>query len=122
MDLQALVVLGKGTEHTKWAPCLMHYQHYPNITITKTLKEPKIALEHCPKKVFELKGGKLQVKDLEACNLCLSCQDRTSGGVKIEPVEDKFIVFLESWGQLKPKTIVEQSAKILKDKFGEYSL
>lgn len=122
LELEAIAVLGKGKEHIKWSPCLMYYQHYPKITITSGLKDAKVAYEHCPRKVFDLKGGKLTVKNLEACNLCLSCQDRTEGGVKIDHVEDKFIINVESWGQHSPKTIVEESAKILKDQFGSYSL
>jgi DNA-directed RNA polymerase subunit D len=122
VELEAVAQLGKGKVHTKWSPGLIFYQHYPKITISKGLKDAKVALDHCPRNVFELKGGKLQVKNLEACNLCLSCQDRTDGGVTIEPVKDKFIVNIESWGQLPPKTIFEESAKLLKEQFNSYSL
>jgi len=122
VELEAVAQLGKGKVHTKWSPGLIFYQHYPNITISKGLKDAKVALEHCPRNVFELKGGKLQVKNLEACNLCLSCQDRTAGGVTIESVKDKFIVNIESWGQLPPKTIFEETTKLLKEQFNSYSL
>lgn len=39
-----------------------------------------------------------------------------------EPVEDKFIVTIESWGQIAPKEILKQAAELVKADLGELKL
>ncbi len=123
VEIEATAQLGQGKEHMKWAAGLAYYQHYPKINISqKDLKDPKIALEHCPRDVFELKGDKLAVKNLEACNLCKSCEDRTDKAVQVSGEEDKFIFTLESWGQLKPSQILAAASELIKEKLKEVKL
>jgi len=120
IELEATACLGLGKEHTKWSAGLAFYRHYPKIQISqKNLKDPRIAVEHCPRNVFELKGQRLAVKNLLNCNLCMSCVDRTNGAIKVSGEEDKFIFTLESWGQRTPKEILTEACKILKNKLGE---
>jgi len=123
IELEAVAVLGKGKDHTKWSPCLAFYRQYPSITISqKDLKNAKQIAEICPRKVFEVKDSKLVVKDLEACNLCLACVDKSKGAVKVSGEEDKFIFTIESWGQRSPKEILTESCKILKKQLSELKL
>jgi DNA-directed RNA polymerase subunit D len=116
LEFEAEGFLGVGKEHVKWSPGLCFYQKYPKISITKNLKSPKIAVEHCPRNVFEIKSGKLTVKNLEACNLCLSCMDRTDKGVIVKGDDSKYIFALESWGQLSPEEIVKNGSGKVSEK------
>ena len=112
IKLTATAVLGFGREHSKWSTGLMMYQNYPKIKIEK-VKNAKEIVDVCPRGVFELDGKELKVKNIEACNLCLACVDKSDGGVVVTGDENKFIVTFESWGQLDCKTILQNAAKQL---------
>lgn len=123
LELDAVAVLGIGREHVKWSPGLAFYQGYPSISINqKDLKNPNIAVEACPRNVFEVSGTKLVVKNLENCNLCMACTQKTKGAVKVTSEDGKFIFTLESWGQRSPKDILTEACKILKKQLGELKL
>lgn len=116
IELEAVAILGRGTEHVKWSAGHAFYQHYPEIEISQKEVDAKFIAEHCPRKVFEVKGEKLHVANLENCNLCKSCEDRSNGAVKVISVPDKFIFTMESWGQMSPVKILEEAASIIRKK------
>ena len=123
LELEAVATLGLGKEHVKWSPGLAFYQRYPEISISqKDLKDPKIAIEACPRNVFESKGQRLAVKDLLNCNLCMACVDKTKGAVKVSSEDGKFIFTIESWGQRSPKDILTEACKILKKQLSELKI
>lgn len=122
IELEAHAYLGIGQEHAKWSSCLAHYQGYPNITIDQKKVNIKVAIEHCPRDVFEAKDKKLVVKNLLNCNLCKSCEDRTNGAVKVTGDDGKFIFTIESWGQLPSDEILKQSVKIINSKLKDAKL
>jgi len=122
IELEAHAYLGSGEEHAKWSACLAYYQGYPNITIDQKNVNIKVAMEHCPRDVFEEKDKKLKVKNLINCNLCKSCEDRTAGAVKVNGEEGKYIFTIESWGQLSPQDILKQSVSIINSKLKDAKL
>lgn len=123
IELQAVAVLGKGKEHAKWNGGLAFYQGYPKVGIKQSeLKNPEIAIEHCPRDVFEMKGSKLAVKNLLSCNLCKSCEDRTNKAITISAENGSFIFTLESFGQLTPNQMLNEAANILKKRLKEVKL
>jgi len=86
----ATAVLGFGKEHSKWSTGLMTYYHFPKVVSKKKnvdLKEPK-----------DLKDMK---KYLEKAKRLENLDE-----IETEPVEDKFVVEFETWGQLDHKTIL----------------
>jgi len=116
VELDATASFGLGKEHTKWSAGLAFYQSYPKISISqKDLKNPNIAVERCPRDVFDVSSSRLVVKNLENCNLCMSCSDRTGGAVKISSEDGKFIFTVESWGQRSPKDMLTEASKTLKN-------
>ncbi|MCD6575749.1 MAG: DNA-directed RNA polymerase subunit D [Nanoarchaeota archaeon] len=90
LKLTATAVLGYGREHSKWSTGLMTYYYFPKVVSGKKASELKE-----PKDAKGLKEYLEKVKKLE--NL---------GEIETEPVEDKFVVGFESWGQLDHKTIL----------------
>lgn len=114
IELEAHAFMNTAEEHAKWNSCLAFYQGYPKITISN--KADKKIAEICPKKVFEVKNNKLTIKNLEDCNLCKACEDKSNGEIKLSSEEDKFIFTLESWGQYPPKEILSQTTSIIKNK------
>ena len=118
LAFEATANIGLGKEHTKWSAGLAFYQRYPAILISqKDLKDTKIAVDSCPRNVFETSGSRLAVKNLENCNLCMSCVDKTSNAVKVSGEDEKFIFTVESWGQRSPKDMLTEACKVLKNQF-----
>lgn len=118
VKLEASAVLGFGRDHAKFNACMASYQYYPKIR-TGDCKCKK-ALKACPRGVYKLRYNKLDVKDLEACNLCMACVDACScGDLKVESLDDKFIFRVESWGQYEPKKLVKLAIESLKERADE---
>lgn len=115
LEIDMKAILGKGKEHSKWSSCLVYYRYYPKINVGDA-KNPDKAREVCPKDVFDVKNGKLTIKNLEACDLCEAC---IPYGVEVKHKADEILFFVESWGQLEIKDILSNSIKILDDKLDE---
>lgn len=124
LNLTANARLGKGIEHAKWCPGNAYYQKYPKIEIdAKLLTKPEIAERVCPTKVYELKGGKLAIKNIEACTLCKACQDKTpEGAINVSGEENKFILTIENWGQLDVETLLNFAIALLRQKLKDVKL
>ena len=75
LKLEAYARLGKGKVHAKWQPvCVAH------TSTTQKLRFPKRnattarnALTSVPRRCLSMKGEKVDVRDLLACNLCMDC-------------------------------------------------
>ncbi len=124
LDFAATAVLGKGKNHAKFSPCLSYFQKYPMITVdqrkfTKNMAE--LCVEKCPTNVYAVEGNSLKVTDETKCILCGACTDVCKTGlVDVRGADDKFLVHIESWGQLKPAEIVEHAMKLMDDKLEQF--
>ncbi len=121
IKLEATAVLGKGLDHAKFTPGLFFYRNKPVIEIKKQDESLKQCIEICPKNVFELKSGKVEInKDkLLACDLCGACTDICKN-IKVEPSENDVVFVLESFGQLDGKEIVTEAIDIFDEKLKEF--
>ncbi len=123
IEFEATAILGKGKEHMKWSPGLVHYKYKPVVEITSDCNNCQECLK-CPKKVFESKSNKVSVnKDtLFDCHLCGYCLEICpKNAIKLNEKETEFIFYVESWGQLPPTTIVSQALEIFQSKLEEFS-
>ena len=80
-------------------------------------------IEACPTKVLELKNNKASViKDnLLKCHLCEACQEICpEKSIKVTQSND-FVFYVESWGQLDPKKIIVEAAKIAQEMFDDFT-
>lgn len=123
--LEADAILGRGKEHAKWSPCIATYQHYPKIQIDSKLcpSNCKKCVDACPRGVLEIKNGKLRVipSKLVECNLCLACVDACpKDAIKVEGDKNKFILSVESWGQIPPLEIMKHAVDILVEQADEF--
>lgn len=119
LELEATAVLGQGKMHAKWSTGLAYYQHIPLIKVKKQPKNPEDVAKRCPRNCFEVKEGKLAVKDHEACILCNDCVEFTTGDVEVLP-QDNYFMFIESWGQLVPEEMVSKAVEIFNDQLNEF--
>lgn len=109
LELEATAVLGKGKVHSKWSPGHIYYYNEANITVNNDEKLLNEFKDKYPAKIFD-KSGKIDRNLINTPALIDSC-DGISKLVKVERKEDCFIFVLESWGQLNPKTIIQEAVK-----------
>lgn len=121
LELEATATLGKGKDHAKWVPGLVYYKYKPIIEVVD-VKNPGAVVEACPAGIFGIKDNKLIVnKDkLFICTLCEACVDIDSG-IKLNFSDREFIFYMESWGQLTCKEMVNEAIKIFDEKLDEFS-
>ncbi len=121
IKLEATAILGKGIDHAKFTPGLFFYRNKPVIEIKKQDELLKQCVEICPKNVFVINKNKVEVnKDkLLDCDLCGACTDACKN-IKVEPSANDIIFVLESFGQLEPKEIVNESINIFDKKLKEF--
>jgi len=118
LKLEAYARLGKGKAHAKWQPvCVCAYKYYPKIDVPKEkCQDCQKCADICSKKVLAMKGEKVDVRDLLACNLCMDCVEacpKKSDGIKVEWEKNAFIMNLESNGGLPPERVLQEATKIL---------
>lgn len=115
LEFVAIATMGVGKEHIKWSPGLIYYKNNPIINIVKNNFEnaEKVA-EQCPVNVFNVKGDKLSLNNdnIMNCTLCNACVDACNGEVTVEFEKDSFIFYVEAWGQLNAKDIVNQAMSV----------
>lgn len=125
LKLEAYARLGKGKNHAKWQPVSMcAYKYLPKIELLsgKCTNCAK-CVEICPKKVLAIKDGKVEVRDLLACNLCMDCVDvcpQKPSPIKVTWEKNAFIMNIESTGVLPPERILQEATKILDKQLKEF--
>lgn len=102
IDLKATAIIGTGRDHMKWSPGLVYYSNYTTAKV----------------------GGK-EVKGKDPVEFSRRLLDIGEEAVKLEGIkgkattnvaDDKFILTVESWGQLSPKELLAASVKVIKAK------
>jgi DNA-directed RNA polymerase subunit D len=121
LELEAVAVLGKGKNHSKWSPCLVYYKHKPVVEIGN-VKNPEEIVEKTHGNIFEIKNGKLEVNEenLYKHDLAGVVEDVSGGDVKIKQDGD-IIFYIESWGQLTSKEILNTALDIMDSKYEEFN-
>lgn len=107
LELEATAMLGRGREHTKWSPGLAYYRGKPEVKITGKITDVDKLLKTYPD-LFTNKG-KLEVNP-DAVHTSLlwgEIAEVTGGAIEVRESGEEFIFAIESWGQLKPKEIVQ---------------
>lgn len=110
IEAEMTAVLGKGKDHSKWSPGLAWFKHYPTLKVVKQPQDAKALVAKYPK-VLELKAGKLSVNQQALIDYDLvgeEIEKVSDGALKYEEKDD-YVMFIESWGQLEPKVLVEQA-------------
>ncbi|MBI4738014.1 DNA-directed RNA polymerase subunit D [Candidatus Woesearchaeota archaeon] len=122
LEFEAIAVLGKGKNHAKWSPGTVYYKYRPQIELAKGIPNPKEVVQSCPVDVFDLKNNQVIVnKDNELrCHLCGNCVDVAPNHIKLNESDKEVVFFVESWGQLSPKEMVERSLEIFKKKLDDF--
>lgn len=92
--LDGEVVWGIGKTHAKFQPALASFKQYPLLAKKET--SPR-AVEACPPKALRIQGKEL-ILDPVKCNMCDECRNATNDAVEVQGSNDKFIFYVESFG------------------------
>ncbi|MDO8480658.1 MAG: DNA-directed RNA polymerase subunit D [Nanoarchaeota archaeon] len=117
LEFEAVAILGKGKDHSKWCPAHAYYYNEPKITVTN---DPKLLEEfraNYPPQIFD-KSGKIDKALISTPQLIDACEG-VSKLVEIERKEDSFVFVFESWGQLTPKQILIEAIEQLDAQFDD---
>src|SRR3989338_5947501 len=122
LELEATAVLGRGKEHQKWSPCHVWYKHRPVIEITGEVKNPEAIVEIDHNNIFEIKDRKLVVnKDrVLECDLSLDYSE-IDKNVKVTASDTDFVFYVESFGQLSCKEIVNKAVDLFDEQLDEFA-
>lgn len=115
MEMEA--VMDSGKEHVKWQPAIISFNGLPEIKnkVGKIRNAQKI-VENCPRKVLEVKAGKIVLKKPYECSLCGYCEDLSEGQIELATSPGSFVLNIETLGQHSPKEILAEASEILKQK------
>ncbi|MBS3100859.1 DNA-directed RNA polymerase subunit D [Candidatus Woesearchaeota archaeon] len=121
LELEATAVLGTGKSHIKWSPCHVYYKYKPVVEITGEVKNPEAIIEVDHNNVFEIKDRKLVVNKDRVLESDLSMDfSEIDKNVKVAASDTDFIFYIESFGQLSCKEIVNKAVDILDEQLDEF--
>ena len=114
--------LGRGKEHAKWMPATVAVVKpiLKGISVKETLcgtECQKECAEKCPE-AFELKDGKLKLKEGTTLSMLMYCIEYVCEGKGIRPVfeEDAYTFELETDGSLTARRTLVEAAKAVVEK------
>ncbi len=121
LELEATAVLGKGKTHMKWSPCHVYYKYRPIVEITGDVKNPEAIIEMDHNNIFEIKDRKLVVNKDKVidCDLSLDYSE-IDKNVKVTASDTDFIFYVESFGQLSCKEIVNKAVDMLDEQLDDF--
>ena len=112
--IYAHAVKGTARKHVKWQVANgVGYKYMPVIEVGNVMDPDEVAAA-CPKKVFEVSGGKLKVaKDrIYDCILCNTCSEMDKA-IKVEGKDTEFVFTFETDGSLTAQQVLDEAVKIL---------
>src|SRR3989338_2009341 len=120
LELEATAVLGTGKQHVKWSPCHAYYKYRPIVEITGDVKNPEAVIEIDHNNIFEIKDRKLVInKDrVLDCDLSLDFSE-IDKNVKVTASSTDFVFYVESFGQLSCKDIINNAIDIFDEQLDE---
>ena len=120
VEVEATAVLGNGKMHAKWNPGHVWYKNKQTVNVGN-VKDPHKVAESCPPGIFEVRNGKLVVNEekLLTTDLAGLAEEVSDKEIRVENTDD-YIMFIESFGQLNCKEMLEQAAKALDEDLEEF--
>ena len=122
--LEVEAILGRGKEHAKWQPVQAPgYMAIPHIEFDeKKIDEVKDFVKTLPEGIVEFKNDKLEFIDIKKTPVFESYLDEKGiDFIKVKRDYTKFIFSFETDGSLTAKDALTESAKILENKYKEFS-
>ena len=116
--LNATAILGKGKEHMKHSPAAVFYNHKPILKINNDTKLLEQFKDKFPKDA--IKEGKFDEECLLKDNLYEACEGVCEELLKVGYETDKFIFYVESFGQLAALDVVIVALEMFNEKIDAF--
>jgi len=115
--IYATAVMGVARKHAKWQATFgVGYKYLPKISIDeKKAGEPHVlkCMSICPRSVYEVKSGKLKVKNALNCCMCRECESESRDAVTVEADDTNFYFKYETDGSITAKQALDKAMEIL---------
>lgn len=122
--LEAIARLGRAREHVKWQACLAAYYYYPKVDIVNPKDRScyEICKQICPDAVDWDDNRGMYIKDVEACtfNRWKTCEHSCNGAIRVDWERWKYVFWIESFGSIPMRDLVEEAFRILRKKFEDF--
>jgi len=118
LELEATATLGTGKRHAKWSPGHVYYTYLPKITVHDNPEKLAQFGDKYPPQIFG-KDGKIDRNLISTPALIDACDGVCDDLVKVEYNPNSFVFYIEPWGQLPSKKIVQQAANVLQEQLDE---
>jgi DNA-directed RNA polymerase subunit D len=121
--LEVEAVLGRAKDHAKWQVVIApRYRMDTIITVDKKrLNDVKAFIEELPKDLVELKGDKLEIKDISKMSVLESYIEKNKEDyINIKRDPTKLTFSFETDGSMSAKAALQESVKILTKKYEEF--
>lgn len=121
LALTATLKMGKGIEHSKFCPGFMFYRNVSEISLDKEFYEEIKRV--FPNSEIKEKGNKILIMDnlkKEMSDFCEGLADKNKKKADID-TRDELVIQVESFGQMNPKEIFEESIGALKKDINSFS-
>jgi DNA-directed RNA polymerase subunit D len=119
LKFTATARLGTGREHMKFSPAIVYHVNKATVKVNNDPKKLAEFKDKYPKLAF--KDGKLDAEQILKHNLQGVCEGICDDLVKVTYHDDKFIIHIESFGQLKPLEIFKVALENFNKKLDELS-
>ncbi len=115
--IYATAVMGTAKKHVKWQAAFgVGYKYLPYVTIEDARAgDPDTvrSINVCPRGVFEIKNGKLKVRDMLNCGMCRECEVISKGAIKVDADDKNFYFKYETDGSLTAQQVLDKALDIL---------
>jgi len=120
--LEVEAVLGRGRDHAKWQVVLApRYRTETVFTLDKKrMNDVKAFIEELPKNLVELKGDKLEVKDISKISMLETFIEKNKEDyITVTKDPTKLTFSFETDGSMSAKVALQESVNILTKKYEE---
>lgn len=124
--IYATAVMGTAKTHVKWQVANgVGYKYLPVVEVDEGMASDEEVLkcaDICPKRVFEVEGGRLVVRNPLECSLCRACTDRLGerGGITVTGDDTNFFFKFETDGSLTAQQALDKAVEILADEANDF--
>ena len=119
LEFIATAALGIGKDHSKWTPAHVWYVCKPEIKINNSSKKIDEFREKYPPQIFD-KNGKIVKENIAEPYIIDACDGICDDIIKIEYDKSSFVFYVESFGQLSCKEIMQKALEIMGSHLDEF--
>lgn len=118
LKFNAIAIMGKGKEHMKYAPAIAFYHHKPKFIINNDTTKLNKFKDQYPEDA--IKDGKFDEVALLNNRLYDACEGVCDDLLKIEYEKNKFIFYLESFGQMTASEVMLAALNKFNEKLSDF--